>query len=159
MPTIRIDDDVYAWLQKHAQPFEDTPNSVLRRIAGLNSPVTVTELKSEASEAIVRTVKMRRSNDSKTPQDEFRDPILKVLKRHGGESDRGTVLKELEPMMRDRLTDFDKSDIQSGTIRWQKSAEWEVHIMRNEGLLKPVKETRTGVWALTEKGRKAADVG
>src|ERR1700722_20631699 len=36
-PTIRIDDDVYAWLQKNARPFEDTPNSVLRRVAGLDS--------------------------------------------------------------------------------------------------------------------------
>ena len=59
--------------------------------------------------------------------------------------------------MKDLLTDFDKSDIQSGTIRWQKTAEWEVHIMRNQGLLKPVRDTRSGVWALTEKGRKAAE--
>ena len=35
-PTIRIDDEVYSWLQKNARPFEDTPNSVLRRLAGLN---------------------------------------------------------------------------------------------------------------------------
>jgi len=36
-PTIRIDNDVYAWLQKKARAFEDTPNSVLRRVAGLDS--------------------------------------------------------------------------------------------------------------------------
>lgn len=35
-PTIRIDDEVYEWLQKQARPFEDTPNSVLRRVAGLD---------------------------------------------------------------------------------------------------------------------------
>ena len=34
-PTIRIDDEVYRWLQERAVPFDDTPNSVLRRIAGL----------------------------------------------------------------------------------------------------------------------------
>ena len=38
MPTIRIDDEVWAWLKGHAQPFEDTPNSVLRRIAKLDPP-------------------------------------------------------------------------------------------------------------------------
>jgi hypothetical protein len=37
MPTIRIDDEVYAWLQSLAKPFEDNPNSVLRRVAGLES--------------------------------------------------------------------------------------------------------------------------
>lgn len=31
MPTIRIDDEVYSWLQSQATPFEDTPNAVLRR--------------------------------------------------------------------------------------------------------------------------------
>jgi len=35
-PTIRIDDDVYKWLQSQAIPFEDNPNSVLRRLAGLD---------------------------------------------------------------------------------------------------------------------------
>lgn len=35
-PVIRIDDDVYAWLQGQARPFDDTPNSVLRRIAKLD---------------------------------------------------------------------------------------------------------------------------
>lgn len=37
-PTIRIDEEVYTWLQRNARPFEDTPNSVLRRVAGLESP-------------------------------------------------------------------------------------------------------------------------
>lgn len=36
MPTIRIDDEVWAWLKRHARPLEDTPNSVLRRIAQLS---------------------------------------------------------------------------------------------------------------------------
>lgn len=36
MPTIRVDDDVYGWLQENGSTFEDTPNSVLRRIAGLD---------------------------------------------------------------------------------------------------------------------------
>ncbi len=35
-PTIRIDNEVWAWLQQQARPFEDTPNSVLRRVAGLD---------------------------------------------------------------------------------------------------------------------------
>jgi hypothetical protein len=34
--TIRTDDEVYEWLRSQAKPFDDTPNSVLRRIAGLD---------------------------------------------------------------------------------------------------------------------------
>lgn len=40
MPTIRIDEEVYSWLKSQAEPFEDTPNSVLRRLAGLNNQNT-----------------------------------------------------------------------------------------------------------------------
>lgn len=37
---IRIDDEVYAELQKLAQPFVDTPNDVLHRLLTLNTPAT-----------------------------------------------------------------------------------------------------------------------
>ena len=36
MPTIRVDAEVYRWLQSLATPFEDNPNSVLRKVASLN---------------------------------------------------------------------------------------------------------------------------
>jgi hypothetical protein len=39
MPTIRVDEDVYAWLQRRAKPFVDTPNSVLRRELKIGSYV------------------------------------------------------------------------------------------------------------------------
>ena len=35
-PTIRVDDEVYAILQSHAEAFVDTPNLVLRRLLGLS---------------------------------------------------------------------------------------------------------------------------
>jgi hypothetical protein len=35
-PVIRIDDDVYEWLKNQAVPFADTPNSVLRRLVGID---------------------------------------------------------------------------------------------------------------------------
>lgn len=37
MPVLRVDDEVWEWLKKNARPLEDTPNTVLRRIAGLDS--------------------------------------------------------------------------------------------------------------------------
>jgi len=37
---LRIDDDVWNWLKSKAAPLEDTPNSVLRRIAGLDQDHT-----------------------------------------------------------------------------------------------------------------------
>lgn len=38
MPTIRIDEEVWRYLQGKATPFQDTPNDVLRRELGLAKP-------------------------------------------------------------------------------------------------------------------------
>jgi hypothetical protein len=151
MPTIRIDDEVYAWLQKQARPFEDTPNSVIRRIAGMDEAIRPEPPSIPQARISVP------STSGKTPQPAYRDPILKILKKHGGQADRTNVLRELEDAMKSRFTDLDKRDIKSGSIRWQKTAEWEVRLMRERGLLKAVDETSRGVWALTQKGREAAD--
>jgi hypothetical protein len=143
-PTIRIDNEVYAWLQTQARPFEDTPNSVLRRVAGIGS----NDVSEENAEVKQRVLKTTKEKGQKTPQGDFRPNILKLLKDHGGEVHRGVALKELGQSMAAQLTEYDKEEISSGTIRWQKSAEWEVRIMREEGILKPVIETARGVWAL-----------
>lgn len=58
-PTIRIDEEVYSWLKGHARPFEDTPNSVLRRLAGLGShgtdPAPRNRLDSDGSQRKARS--------------------------------------------------------------------------------------------------------
>lgn len=38
MPVLRIDEEVYKVLQGQAEPFVDTPNTVLRRLLGLDKP-------------------------------------------------------------------------------------------------------------------------
>jgi len=37
VPVIRIDEEVWQWLQGQAEPLVDNPNSVLRRVAGLDA--------------------------------------------------------------------------------------------------------------------------
>ncbi len=38
-PVVRVDDDVWEWLKTLARPLEDTPNSVLRRVARIDPPL------------------------------------------------------------------------------------------------------------------------
>ncbi|MBW1790461.1 MAG: hypothetical protein JRK53_28280 [Deltaproteobacteria bacterium] len=151
MPTIRIDEEVYEWLKQHAQPFEDTPNSVLRRIAELDVNSGGTSKK-----GLRQYNQEPRRYGEKTPQAAFRKPILRILRDRGGSGSRKSVLRQLEIVMSKHLSDFDKSDISSGSIRWQKSAEWEVRAMRERGILKPVSGALRGVWALSESGKKMA---
>src|SRR5687768_16085757 len=65
-PIIRVDDQVYAWLQTKAQPFEDTPNSVLRQLAGFDAAPgeTAPEREGEQAAPIENTEGARQ-----TPQD------------------------------------------------------------------------------------------
>jgi len=151
-PTIRIDDEVYAWLQKQANAFEDTPNTVLRRVAGLNG---------EDTGAPKKRRYLRAGGDAKgvkTPQGEYRKPVLRALKKLGGKGSRSQVLKEVEKAMAGRFTQADMETISSGDLRWQKTAEWEVAAMRDEGLLLPSKLGR-GIWAFSDTGSVAARAG
>ena len=147
MPTIRSDDEVYAWLQGQARAFEDTPNSVLRKLAKLEDADVLNNSTRQANAKIER--------GAKTPQSAYCDPILKVLAKHGGQAARTVVLKELERLMAKQLTPHDRDQIKSGAIRWERSAEWEVRVMREKGLLKAVKDAPPGYWTLTKKGEAA----
>jgi hypothetical protein len=49
-PVIRIDDEVYAWLQSKARAFEDTPNSTLRKLAGLDDLKDQTYIKGNSAQ-------------------------------------------------------------------------------------------------------------
>ena len=42
MPTITVDDEVFAYLQSKATPFVDTPNAVLRRELPIGAPTSAT---------------------------------------------------------------------------------------------------------------------
>ena len=54
MPKIDVDDQVYGALKKLAEPFVDSPNSVLRRLLGLDETATQTLLKPSQTESAPR---------------------------------------------------------------------------------------------------------
>ncbi|OFZ99120.1 MAG: hypothetical protein A2Z64_10260 [Betaproteobacteria bacterium RIFCSPLOWO2_02_67_12] len=151
-PTVRIDDQVYAWLQEQAKPFEDTPNSVLRRIAGLDA----TDGSSGPGKKRTFSRDDEGAGAQKTPQHAYRAPLLKILKKHGGQASRAQVLRELESMLGKSLTAHDRKKIKTGAVRWERTAEWEARLMREDQLIQPVENTARGVWALTPKGMEAA---
>jgi hypothetical protein len=49
MQAIEIDTDVFAYLQKNARPFVDTPNSTLRRLLGIDTSTVQPRIKSPSS--------------------------------------------------------------------------------------------------------------
>jgi restriction system protein len=138
MRVIRVDDDVWRALQKKALAFEDTPNSVLRRILRVNGART----RKKTSDRIPRGVR--------TAQQSFRVPILRALYETDGSGKTAEVLDRVGQLLTGTLTDADLATMKHGEIRWRNTAQWERNAMVEEGLLK--RKSPRGIWELSEKG-------
>src|SRR5262245_32003882 len=137
--TIPIDDDLYSYLKDRAEPFEDTPSSVLRRLLELPSENGGGASKAEAtgsedetpSRAISAATKPRRAKKrgratrgSLVPQADYELPILQVLVDKGGRAASREVIDEIEPLLADKLKDIDRSKTTSGEVRWRNRAQF-----------------------------------
>ena len=139
MKLIRIDQDVWKFLMKNAIPLEDTPNSALRRLLGIDKK---------------RGVKTRRSRLAKgrTDQSAFLIPILEVLKEAGGSAEVKQVMQRLESKMKEHLKSVDYQKLKSGQVRWKNTVQWARNELVADGHLS--KDSPRGVWEITEKGRE-----
>lgn len=143
MPTIRIDEEVWAALQKRATPLTDTPNDVLRRTFNL-PPIAGSGGMSG---------KRPRPRVGATPQGGYRRPILEVLVEMGGRGQMNDVLDRVGEKMQRTLQPVDRQRNPQGIIRWRHNAMWERNTMRQEGLIKS--GAPRGQWVITDKGRSA----
>jgi hypothetical protein len=99
-------------------------------------------------------VTVRRTGTTRTPQREFRQPILDALAASGGEDHMDEVLAEVERRMAPVLREGDLETVERGEPRWRKAARFERKAMVDDGLLTPLQ--RPGVWTLTPEGRALA---
>ena len=84
-PTIRIDDDVYQWLQKQAKPFEDTPNSVLKRVANLDKsedPETIDKITNQHRKRVTKSIKTTDNISGRRLNGRLLNKVWKVGARH-----------------------------------------------------------------------------
>lgn len=169
-PSIRIDEDVYEHLKNHAEPFVDTPNSVLRRILGLEAENPApTEILQGVGDRTFGARKRRGRRGSRTrtrqkgsrapsgsllPEDEYFKPILDVLLKRGGSAPAREVIDSVGARLADLFKEADKAPIPSGGIRWQNRVQFARLRLVEEGLLS--KDSQRGVWELTEAGRSRA---
>jgi len=174
-PTIRIDEEVLDELKRHAEPFVDTPNSVLRRVLGLSETGAAAngsgELDLENGEPLApaaagttrsrarprrRRVQVPRSPRAKTgsilAETEYEAPLLEILAEHGGRAAAREVIDELETRLDGLLTDVDRQSLGSGDIRWRNRAQFVRLRLVEQGDL--VKDSPRGIWEITEQGRR-----
>src|SRR3989442_1235649 len=130
MPTIRIDDEVFAALQERGRAFVDTPNDVLRRDYGLNGvngtnvhavPGTLSfptgqQQQQPSSRPTRRRVMGRIQRGEKTPEPEFIVPILQALVEAGGRGRTSDIVDRVGQIMKDRLNEYDHKALATGEI-------------------------------------------
>jgi hypothetical protein len=160
-PTIRVDDDVYTALQARAMPFQDTPNSVMRRVLGLPQAPDPSGEGAEskqhrsagrASRPRPRSGLTRRAaKGSILAESEYEIPLLQALAELGGSASAADVLRLLGPKIEARLTDLDREPLPSGRLRWHNRAQFARLNLVRRGELDP--ESPRGVWQITEAGR------
>ena len=132
--SISVDGEVYNALFEKATTFEDTPNSVLRRLLGL-SPARV-----------------RGREGRTTPQSEFVIPVLQSLEDLGGRAATAHVIDRVGEKLKDSLTKSDRKPIKSGEERWRNQCPF----VRRELILRGYMQNYSprGVWEITERGRE-----
>jgi hypothetical protein len=89
----------------------------------------------------------------RTPQSEYRLPILTALVALNGRVQVALVLDRVEKIMLPRLNRLDLEQLPGGSdFRWRNAAQWERHTMVQEGLLS--QKAPHSIWEITPAGRE-----
>jgi restriction system protein len=120
-------------------------------LAPTDSPEDDDSLKSE------RCNLGRIQRGTRTREESFYQPILKVLESFGGSGKVSGVLEKVEQLMKGTLKDVDYVPLTSDPDmpRWRNTGQWARYSMVKEGLLKS--NSPRGTWEISDQGRRAID--
>jgi hypothetical protein len=161
MPTIRLDDDVFNGLKSLAEPFTDTPNSVIRRLleerGALPSIRTASESPGDTSKKSTDDERAPRQSriSGLTPQATYEKFLLHVLaNRFNGKGDKHEVTKAVIALLQSRepLSPADLERVKTGETKAENTIAWGRNALKERGLISL--SSPRGTWELTEKGMK-----
>jgi hypothetical protein len=181
-PEVQLDQDVFDFLKANAEPFSDTPSSVLRRLLNLASNPSKVTVKPEVPDVSRPRVRPRQSAKSKDgkkfaakekekrpraaagtllPESTYELPLLGALVDLGGEGAYREVAARVGQELKDQFLPADLEHLHSGGIRWQSRLQFVRLRAIERGYLE--KDSPRGVWKITGAGRatlakRAADV-
>lgn len=119
-----------------------------------DSHAAVAESQEDEETKAERTNLGRLRKGLRTPERQYRVPILQVLSEMGGSAKAADVLERVGDIMKPSLKKVDFEPLASGpdNPRWRNATQWARNSMVNEGLLK--RDSARGVWEITEAGRQ-----
>jgi hypothetical protein len=165
--SIEIDSEIWSLLKREAEPFVDTPNTVLRRLLQLSpyeSEATDAELgpvadlgpRNAAAEGRRRRQRKRGPRapaGTLLPETEYEDPILRVLGERGGSAPAREVIPAVGKLLSEQLMPLDRAALSSGKPRWESRVQFTRLRMRKAGLIDD--SAPRGVWRLSPEGLAA----
>ena len=168
-PTIRVDEDVYQALQRRAEPFVDTPNSVLRHLLDLSEsessgsgsnasdhPATgesgrMAPARRRSQGTKKKTKRTRAPSGNLLSQEEYELPLLETLSQLGGSAAAGEAIARLGDRLKGKLKPADYEKLDSGAIRWENRAQFVRYELVQKGDMKD--DSPRGVWEISQQGR------
>lgn len=161
---IEVDQDVWEELKTRAEPFVDTPNTVIRSLLGLESNGHHAGTPAPSGNAEPRPTrrkkggKGRRSRGTRAPagsllaESEYELPILQILTEMGGRGPTSEIVEKVGAVVEDKLKELDKEVLASGEIRWRNRVQFTRLRMIEEGWL--AKDSPRGTWEITAAGSR-----
>lgn len=155
MPTVRLDADVYEALKKLAEPFTDTPSSVIRRLLEARGHM---EKRPEKEPAPAKPAQPSPNPDLEpTPQAVYEDMLLQVLAAppfNGRGDKRSVTLAIVEKMQKQKLLrPADLELVATGETRAENAIAWGRNALKQRGRLS--RTSPRGVWEISDPGRAA----
>ncbi len=168
-PSIEIDDDIFEHLKSQAEPFTDTPNTVLRRLLNMDGrsaspPQPTSTARSDSPEKPpARSGKQakgkkqgrrtRAASGTLLPEQAYEKPLLQALVDAGGEAPYRNVLDSVGQSLEKALMPADFEKLTSGGIRWHSRLQFVRLRLIERGELD--RDAPRGVWRITDTGRQA----
>jgi hypothetical protein len=155
MPTIRIEDDVLEGLKQLAEPFVDTPSSVIRRLLeekGLIAKAPETPPRAAGLQKLPST-----STLELTPQSVYEQFLLVTLEdEFKGRGDKRSVTQAVLERMSKRgmISTADLELVSTGETKAENTISWGRNALKERGHL--IRNSARGIWELTQDGRAAA---
>ena len=148
MPTIRVEQDVFAGLQQLAKPFVDSPSMVIRRLLEERGVLNkATEVKRSA----------RPAPDALTPQSTYEKYLLLILhKEFDGQGHKRDVTHAIvKRMMKDgHIGAADQELVSTGETKAENTITWARNALKQRGYIN--RAASRGIWELTVEGKNAA---
>lgn len=153
MPTIRVDQDVFEGLQKLAEAFVDTPNTVIQKLL-----VEKGVIDDSIDKAVSTNKQNRAKRGNLTPQYVYEEWLLKTLwTKFNGKAQKSEVTKETIKAMEGILKEVDFERVTTGEPRAENTIAWARNALKERGLISS--DSPRGIWELTQKGIENASQG